>query len=110
MRPSPHPGTYMSTGTPQSVVREKDSSDTAKTSVCHWLSIRAGLRKDTRVCQVPAASWLRKRKCSRVGEYRRPSSSASGPSATTVNRYSFFCKRGWAGECGQVRAGGEGGR
>lgn len=76
------------------MVREKDPSDTAKTSVCHWLSIRVGLRKVTRVCQAPAVSWLRKRKCSRVGEYRRPSSRASGSSATTENRYSFFCKTG----------------
>lgn len=65
---SGRPGTYMSTGRPQSVVREKDPSDTAKTSVCHWLSISVGLRKDTRVCQAPAESSRRNRKCSWVGE------------------------------------------
>lgn len=74
------------------MMREKDPSDTAKTSVCHWLSMRLGLRKDTRVCQAPAASSLRNRKCSWVDEYRRPSSSTSLSSATTVSRYSFFCR------------------
>lgn len=87
------------------MVREKEPSDTAKTSVCHRLSVSTRLWKDTRVCQAPAASSLRNRKCRRVGEYRRPSSRVSRSSVTTVNRYSFFCKRGRGRRgTGQVRA------
>lgn len=88
------------------MVREKDPWDTAKISVCHWLSTRPGLRKDTRVCQAPAKSSVRNRKCSCVGEYLRPSRSVSFSSASRENRYSFFC-----GEQGQRwgRAEGKGG-
>lgn len=78
------------------MVREKDPWDTAKIRVCHWLSMRPGLRKDTRVCQAPAKSSLRNRKCSCVGEYLRPSSSVSLSSASRESKYSFFC-----GEQGQ---------
>lgn len=87
-----HPGTYMSIGRPQSIVRERDPWDTAKISVCHWLSTRPGLLKDTRVCQAPAKSSVRNRKCSCVGEYLRPSSSVSLSSASRESRYSFFCR------------------
>lgn len=88
------------------MVREKDPWDTARIRVCHRLSMRPGLQKDTRVCQAPARSSLRNRKCSCVGEYLRPSSSVSLSSASRESRYSFFC-----GEQGQrwSRAEGKGG-
>lgn len=89
------PDTYMSRAGPQSAASEKEPADTANTNVCQRPSARAVLRKDTRVCQAPAESSLRNKKCSWLGEKRTPSSSESCSSDSTVSRYSFFCKRGW---------------